>query len=123
MMRAWIARPAVGTLSGRTKIASSPSPLKNVEVFVVGISSATLIGAALWRITPFDPVPAGLLACFIGLIGVFGGLVMSALKPDRGVKEWDNRIEGQGGLIGRLDSVVFSAPVLLSLVRFWWSFS
>jgi phosphatidate cytidylyltransferase len=110
-----------GKLFGRTKIAPRLSPSKTVEGFVGGIISATLIGTGLWWITPFTPLQAGLLAFIITLMGFFGGLVMSAIKRDRGVKDWGNLIEGHGGLIDRLDSVVFSAPIFFHLTRYWWS--
>jgi phosphatidate cytidylyltransferase len=110
-----------GKLFGRTKIAPRLSPSKTVEGFVGGIISATLIGTGLWWITPFAPLQAGLLALVITLMGFFGGLVMSAIKRDRGVKDWGHLIEGHGGLIDRLDSVVFSAPIFFHLTRFWWS--
>jgi phosphatidate cytidylyltransferase len=110
-----------GKLFGRTKIAPKLSPSKTVEGFVGGVASATLIGAGLWWITPFTPFQAGLLAFIITMMGFFGGLVMSAIKRDRGVKDWGNLIEGHGGLIDRLDSVVFSAPIFFHLVRYWWS--
>lgn len=110
-----------GKLLGRTKIAPRLSPSKTVEGFVGGIISATLIGTGLWWITPFAPLQAGLLALVITLMGFFGGLVMSAIKRDRGVKDWGNLIEGHGGLIDRLDSVVFSAPIFFHLTRYWWS--
>ncbi|WP_112802413.1 phosphatidate cytidylyltransferase [Rhizobium sp. SYY.PMSO] len=110
-----------GKLFGKTKIAPRLSPSKTVEGFVGGVISASLIGAALWWVTPFTPLQAGLLAFVITLMGFFGGLVMSAIKRDRGVKDWGNLIEGHGGLIDRLDSVVFSAPIFFHLVRFWWS--
>lgn len=112
-----------GKLFGRTKIAPNLSPSKTVEGFVGGVISATLIGASLWWITPFTPFQAGLLALIITLMGFFGGLVMSAVKRDRGVKDWGNLIEGHGGLIDRLDSVVFSAPIFFHIVRYWWSLS
>ncbi|AVA22736.1 phosphatidate cytidylyltransferase [Rhizobium sp. LEGMi198b] len=112
-----------GKLFGRRKIAPKLSPSKTVEGFVGGVVSATLIGAALWWITPFTPLQAGLLAFVITLMGFFGGLVMSAIKRDRGVKDWGHLIEGHGGLIDRLDSVVFSAPIFFHLVRYWWSVS
>ncbi len=110
-----------GKLFGKTKIAPRLSPSKTVEGFVGGVASATLIGAGLWWITPFTPVQAGLLALVITMMGFFGGLVMSAIKRDRGVKDWGNLIEGHGGLIDRLDSVVFSAPIFFHVVRYWWS--
>lgn len=109
-----------GKMFGRTKIAPNLSPSKTVEGFVGGVISATLIGSALWWITPFTPFQAGLLAFIITLMGFFGGLVMSAIKRDRGVKDWGNLIEGHGGLIDRLDSVVFSAPIFFHIVRYWW---
>ncbi len=110
-----------GKLFGKTKIAPRLSPSKTVEGFVGGVISASLIGAALWWVTPFTPLEAGLLAFVITLMGFFGGLVMSAIKRDRGVKDWGHLIEGHGGLIDRLDSVVFSAPIFFHLVRYWWS--
>ncbi|MGM4982134.1 MULTISPECIES: phosphatidate cytidylyltransferase [Rhizobium] len=112
-----------GKLFGKTKIAPRLSPSKTVEGFVGGVISASLIGAALWWVTPFTPLQAGLLAFVITIMGFFGGLVMSAIKRDRGVKDWGHLIEGHGGLIDRLDSVVFSAPIFFHLVRFWWSVS
>lgn len=112
-----------GKLFGKTKIAPRLSPSKTVEGFVGGVISASLIGAALWWVTPFTPLQAGLLAFVITIMGFFGGLVMSAIKRDRGVKDWGHLIEGHGGLIDRLDSVVFSAPIFFHLVRFWLSVS
>ncbi|MEI3853785.1 MULTISPECIES: phosphatidate cytidylyltransferase [Ensifer] len=110
-----------GKLFGRTKIAPTLSPSKTVEGFVGGVASATLIGASLWWITPFTPAQAALMAFIITMMGFFGGLVMSAIKRDRGVKDWGHLIEGHGGLIDRLDSVVFSAPIFFHLTRYWWS--
>lgn len=71
--------------------------------------------------TPFTPLQAAFLALVIVLMGFFGGLVMSAIKRDRGVKDWGNLIAGHGGFIDRLDSVVFSAPIFFHLVRYGWS--
>lgn len=110
-----------GKLLGRTKVAPRLSPSKTVEGLIGGVLSATVIGALLWWITPFTPVQAGLMALAITLMGFFGGLVMSAIKRDRGVKDWGHIIDGHGGLIDRLDSVVFSAPVFFHLTRYGWS--
>jgi phosphatidate cytidylyltransferase len=110
-----------GKLFGKRKIAPRLSPSKTVEGFVGGVLSATLVGAGLWWMTPFTFLQAGLLALVIALLGFFGGLVMSAIKRDRGVKDWGHTISGHGGFIDRLDSVVFSAPIFFHLVRFWWT--
>ncbi len=110
-----------GKLLGRTKIAPRLSPSKTVEGFVGGALSATAVGAALSWMTPFTPLQAALLALVIVLMGFFGGLVMSAIKRDRGIKDWGHLIAGHGGFLDRLDSVVFSAPIFFHLVRYGWS--
>ncbi|MDF2114183.1 phosphatidate cytidylyltransferase [Roseiarcaceae bacterium H3SJ34-1] len=110
-----------GKLLGRTRIAPKLSPSKTVEGFLGGTLSATAVGAALSWMTPFTPLQAALLSFVIVLMGFFGGLVMSAIKRDRGVKDWGNLIAGHGGFIDRLDSVVFSAPIFFHVVRYFWS--
>ena len=110
-----------GKLLGRHKVAPRLSPSKTWEGLLGGVASATLIGASLWWITPFSPWQAALMALIITLCGFFGGLVMSAIKRDRGVKDWGHLIAGHGGFIDRLDSVVFSAPIFFHLTRFFWS--
>ncbi|MBX3493433.1 MAG: phosphatidate cytidylyltransferase [Parvibaculum sp.] len=110
-----------GKLFGKHKIAPVLSPSKTVEGFVGGIASATLLGACLWWITPFSFVEAAGMSLVITLMGFFGGLVMSAIKRDRGVKDWGHVIAGHGGFIDRLDSVVFSAPIFFHLVRYGWA--
>jgi phosphatidate cytidylyltransferase len=110
-----------GKLIGRRKIAPSLSPSKTIEGFLGGVASATALGAALWWITPFTWWQAGLMALIVNLMGFCGGLVMSAIKRDRGVKDWGQMIEGHGGMLDRLDSVIFAAPVFFHLTRFWWA--
>src|SRR5258708_11194845 len=85
-----------GKLLGRHKIAPELSPSKTVEGFLGGVASATALGALLWWITPFSPWQAGLMALMINLMGFFGGLVMSAIKLDRGVKGVGWMTEGHG---------------------------
>jgi phosphatidate cytidylyltransferase len=110
-----------GKLCGRRRIAPELSPSKTVEGFIGGVLSATAVGTALWWITPFSIVSAALISLAITLMGFFGGLVMSAIKRDRGVKDWGAMIEGHGGMLDRMDSVCFSAPVFFHIVRYWWS--
>ena len=102
------------------RIAPSLSPSKTVEGFVGGVASATLLGACLYWVTPFTFWQAGLMSLIIALMGFFGGLVMSAIKRDRGVKDWGDVITGHGGFIDRLDSVIFAAPIFFHLTRYWW---
>lgn len=110
-----------GKLYGRRKIAPNLSPSKTVEGFIGGVASATLVGAGLAWMTPFGVLAAAGLALLIALMGFLGGLVMSAIKRDRGIKDWGYLIEGHGGFIDRLDSVVFSAPIFFHVVRYFWA--
>ena len=110
-----------GKLLGKHKIAPELSPSKTVEGFLGGVASATALGAALWWITPFSAGAAALISLAVTLMGFLGGLVMSAIKRDRGVKDWGAMIKGHGGILDRLDSVCFSAPVFFHIVRYWWT--
>lgn len=110
-----------GKLIGRRKIAPVLSPSKTLEGFVGGCLSATLIGTALWWMTPFSPIAAAGMSLMIALMGFLGGLVMSAIKRDRGVKDWGHTIAGHGGFIDRLDSVIFAAPLFFHITRYFWA--
>ncbi|HXA84005.1 MAG TPA: phosphatidate cytidylyltransferase [Candidatus Dormibacteraeota bacterium] len=50
-------------------------------------------------------------------VGFAGGLTMSAIKRDRGVKDLGGTIEGHGGILDRMDSICFSAPLFFHLTR------
>ena len=110
-----------GKLFGRHKIAPVLSPSKTWEGFLGGILSASAVGAALWWATPFNPWQAAALSLVITIMGFFGGLVMSAIKRDRGVKDYGNLIEGHGGVMDRIDSICFAAPVFFHLVRYYFT--
>jgi len=108
-----------GKLFGKHKIAPNVSPSKTVEGFVGGGLSAVGIGAALWWITPFAPLQAAGMAAVIVLAGFLGGLALSAVKRSLGAKDWGSMIEGHGGMLDRLDSVSFAAPVFFHLTRYF----
>ena len=110
-----------GKLLGRHALSKQISPSKTVEGLVGGMLSATAMGAALWWITPFSPGEAAFVALVINTLGFFGGFVLSAIKRDRGVKDWGHLIEGHGGMLDRVDSLAFSAPVFFHLLRHGWT--
>jgi phosphatidate cytidylyltransferase len=110
-----------GKLLGRRKIAPTLSPNKTLEGFVGGVLSASALGAALWWATPFQPWQAAVFSLVITLMGFFGGLVMSAIKRDRGVKDYGTLIEGHGGVMDRIDSICFAAPIFFHLVRHYFT--
>jgi phosphatidate cytidylyltransferase len=110
-----------GKLAGRRAIAPSVSPNKTWEGFAGGVLSATAIGAALWWMTPFSPPAAAALSLVKTLMGFAGGLTMSAIKRDRGVKDYGAMIEGHGGILDRLDSLCFAAPIFFHIVRYFYA--
>ncbi len=105
---------------GKHQIAPQVSPNKTVEGFVGGIAAATLLGMLLSWMTPFSAAEAALVSLAITLMGFFGGLVLSAMKRDRGVKDWGTAADGSG-MLDRVASVCFAAPVYYHIVRHWWS--
>jgi phosphatidate cytidylyltransferase len=110
-----------GKLLGKRKIAPVLSPSKTVEGLFGGGLSAIALGAALWWITPFGITGAAAISAIIVAMGFLGGLVMSAIKRDRGVKDWGALIEGHGGMLDRLDSVCFASPVFFHVARYFYS--
>ena len=110
-----------GKLFGKTKIAPVVSPSKTVEGLVGGAASATLIGAAMWWITPFTPAQSAGMAFVIVVMGFLGGLVLSAVKRSLGAKDWGAMIEGHGGVMDRMDSVSFAAPIFFHATRYFFT--
>lgn len=110
-----------GKLFGKTKIAPQVSPSKTVEGFIGGGLSATLMGASVYWITPFTWFESLIMSFIIVIMGFLGGLTLSAVKRSLGAKDWGVMIDGHGGMLDRLDSVSFSAPVFFHLVRFFYT--
>jgi phosphatidate cytidylyltransferase len=110
-----------GKLFGRHRIAPVISPNKTWEGFLGGVIAASGIGTALWWATPFTPAEALAMSIAITLAGFAGGLVMSAIKRDRGVKDYGALIAGHGGMLDRIDSLCFAAPVFFHLTRYFFT--
>jgi phosphatidate cytidylyltransferase len=110
-----------GKLFGRTKLSPAVSPSKTVEGLAGGGLTAILIGAALSGITPFSPLQGAAMSMVIVSGGFFGGFVLSAIKRDLGVKDWGRMIEGHGGILDRMDSVSFAAPLFFHLTRYYFA--
>jgi len=83
-----------------------------------GILCATLFGTAMYWATPFNPWQAALMSFVASTMGFAGGMTMSAIKRDRGVKDYGTLIEGHGGVLDRIDSICFAAPVFYHVARF-----
>ena len=110
-----------GKTLGRRPIAPTLSPNKTWEGFVGGVLCATALGTSLWWATPFSPAAAAGMSLLATLMGFAGGLIMSAIKRDRGVKDYGALIGGHGGVLDRIDSLCFSAPVFFHLTRYFYA--
>lgn len=110
-----------GTLWGKKKIIPALSPNKTVVGTVGGIACATILAACLYPITPFTPFQAALIGLITCIMGFFGGMVMSGIKRSYGVKDWGKMINGHGGMLDRVDSICFAAPVFFHIVRYFWT--
>jgi phosphatidate cytidylyltransferase len=109
-----------GKSLGRRRVAPSISPNKTWEGLVGGLACATALGAAIWWATPFSPTAAALMALVLTTMGFAGGLIMSAIKRDRGVKDYGALIGGHGGVLDRIDSLCFAAPIFFHLIRYFY---
>lgn len=108
-----------GRTFGRRKIAPGLSPKTFVGVGI-GLAAAALIGALLSWITPFGVLGAAAMAALASLAGMFGSVVFSAIKRDRGVKDWSHLIPGHGGFLDQMDGVIFAAPVFYHVTNLVW---
>lgn len=110
-----------GKIFGKHKVAPMVSPSKTVEGLVGGGLSATLIGGCMFWMTPFSFWQSLLMSFVIVVMGFLGGLVMSAIKRSLSAKDWGTMIKGHGGMLDRMDSVCFAAPIFFHLTRFFFS--
>jgi len=108
-----------GKTLGKRRIAPNVSPNKTWEGLIGGGITAIGIGAALHGVTPFTMQQAALLSTLIVIMGFWGGITMSAIKRDRGVKDYGSIIAGHGGVMDRIDSICFAAPVFFHAVRYY----
>lgn len=118
----WIADSGayfVGRAFGRHKISPRISPNKSLEGFVAAVVFGAAGGALLGRtLFPWSWAYLVLVGALLALAGIYGDLFESLLKRSTGVKDTSNLIPGHGGVLDRVDSLLFAVVVyhLLSLV-------
>ena len=110
-----------GKLIGKHRFSPNISPSKTIEGLVGGGLSAILVGTALHGMTPFSPLQAAAVSTVIVVAGFFGGFVLSAIKRDLKAKDWGYIIEGHGGVLDRVDSLTFAAPLFFHVTRYWFT--
>ncbi len=107
-----------GKLLGRRKILPTVSPNKTWEGFLGGIATTALLSLAVRFLTPFSALECIGVTLLVTVLGFCGGGVMSAVKRDFGVKDFGALIPGHGGMLDRVDSLCYAAPVFFHYVRY-----
>lgn len=101
----------VGKTLGRNKLYPAVSPKKTVEGSLGGLVFTLLAAYLMARYEPIvNPTQWVILAAVIVVCGGLGDLVESKMKRDAGVKDSGAILPGHGGMLDRLDSLIFAAP-------------
>lgn len=116
-----VAQFLAGRRFGKRKITPKVSPNKTVEGFVGGLIATTLLSMALAPLlTPIGVPQAAAIGILLATAGFFGDIVMSAVKRDLGIKDTGTILPGHGGILDRIDSLVFTAPFFFHAVRYFY---
>ena len=108
-----------GRCLGKTSIVPNISPSKTLAGFVGGVSTTIVLAWLLAPyLTPFKWQQALAAGALIGLGGFVGDVLISAIKRDIGLKNTSNLIPGHGGILDRIDSLIFTAPMFFYFVYF-----
>jgi phosphatidate cytidylyltransferase len=110
-----------GQLFGRHVVAPNINASKTWEGFAGGVLSTMLLGMLLYWSTPFRLWEAPFMALAVSVAGFAGGMTMSAIKRDRGVSDYGTLVSGHAGVLDRIDSICFAAPVFFHLTRYFFS--
>ncbi|NCJ04940.1 phosphatidate cytidylyltransferase [Synechococcales cyanobacterium C] len=116
-----IAQYIWGKSCGRHKVLPQVSPNKTWEGLLGGILTTTLMAVLLapW-LTPFQPLHALAIGLLISWAGFIGDVTISALKRDLGVKDSGNLIPGHGGILDRIDSLTYTAPLFFHFTVYFY---
>jgi phosphatidate cytidylyltransferase len=115
-----VAQYCWGKLLGRRKVTPNVSPKKTWEALIGGIATTTLVAALAGPyLTPMDVRWSALAGLILGIAGFLGDITMSAMKRDLGVKDTGGLIPGHGGILDRVDSLTYAAPVFVHFVRYF----
>ncbi len=110
-------------LFGRYVIAAAINPTKTWEGLIGTICSTAVVGILvqllLPGVTPFTWYGAGFMAVLISVMASSGSMTMSAIKRDRGIKDYGTLVTGHAGVLDRIDSVCFAAPIFFHVTRFF----
>jgi phosphatidate cytidylyltransferase len=101
-------------------IAEKIDPVLSWEGVLAGSASTAVVGLALWWARPFPFWwQTAAMSLLIAVTAAAGSLTMSAIKRDRGELVSGNFVEGHGGVLSRIDSICFAAPVFYHVTRYF----
>jgi phosphatidate cytidylyltransferase len=105
-------------LYGRHVIAPTINAARTWEGLVGGSFGTALIGMVLHWATPFKYLlQTAFMSMLVAVMGFAGAMTMSAIKRDRGVRDYGTLVEGHGGVLDRIDAICFAAPVFYHVSR------
>lgn len=108
-----------GKLFGKTKAIPKISPNKTLEGFIGGLFTTTLLAVALAKLlTPLNLIHSIMAGLLIAMSGFIGDIVISALKRDLGVKDSSSALPGHGGILDRVDSLIYTAPLFFHYIAY-----
>jgi phosphatidate cytidylyltransferase len=109
---------AVGSWIGRHPLAPRISPNKTWEGFFGGLVVAVVLSVVITgHVSPWTPSKAAVLGVVAALLGPVGDLCESLIKRDLGLKDMGNLLPGHGGVLDRVDALLFVLPATYYLVR------
>ncbi len=116
-----VAQYCWGKPLGRHKVTPNVSPKKTREGLIGGIATTTVVAGLVGPyLTPMDWRWSALAGAILGVSGFLGDITMSAMKRDLGVKDTGGLIPGHGGILDRVDSLTYAAPVFVHFVRYFY---
>ena len=116
-----VAQYTWGKMFGRRKIIPGVSPNKTWEGFLGGVGTTFVMAIATAPlVTPFSLAHAAAAGLLIPVAGFIGDVTVSALKRDLGVKDTGSLIPGHGGILDRIDSLTFTAPLFFHFTRYFY---
>jgi phosphatidate cytidylyltransferase len=110
-----------GQTLGRHKIAPKVSPNRSWEGLAGGTACAVALGVALHGVTPFSASQAAWMSLAICMMGFAGGITMSAIKRDRGIRAFGVGFVGQGGVLDRIEGLCFASPIVFHVTRWYFA--